>query len=179
MEVPNDGVCDSTGLIDPLVEAEIALIFKEGLRGPGVDSRVVRASNPEIRIALEIIDRRFTSTPRLVDLIADHAFASSFVVGPEIVVSSRDHLTVTLVSDPPRSVVQGTVSSELSDPFGHVAWLANALAGLGREIVAGDVVLTGSVTPPLSAGAGIEVSATVGETEVRTRFAEVDGSLGN
>ncbi len=57
---------------------------------------------------------------------------------------------------------EGVGANVLGDPRIALAWLANALSGLGLTLRAGQVVTTGTCLAPLPVEAGDEVAADVG-----------------
>jgi 2-keto-4-pentenoate hydratase len=59
----------------------------------------------------------------------------------------------------------------LGNPLNSLAWLANHLAGRGRELTAGQWITTGAATGPLPAPAGSTVTGDFGELgTVEVRF---------
>src|SRR5262249_54326661 len=71
-----------SGLIHPRVEAEIAFVTAEPLRGPGCDRERVLRATKLVLPALEIIDSRFTSFRfDLPSVIADNTSAARYVAG--------------------------------------------------------------------------------------------------
>jgi 2-keto-4-pentenoate hydratase len=64
----------------------------------------------------------------------------------------------------------GTTGAAMGHPFEALAWLANLLAGRGRGMQAGEIVITGSALKTRFPQAGDEVTyriAGLGETTVR------------
>ncbi len=147
-----DGGCVriADGLIQPRAEAEIALILKHPLQGPGVTAADVLAATDTIAPCFEIVDSRIEKWDiRIVDTIADNASCGVFVLGAARV-DPRAHdlaaLTVRVfkndvfLSEGQGSAVQGS-------PLAAVAWLANTLGQYGVTLDAGDVILSGSLVP--------------------------------
>ena len=67
-------------------------------------------------------------------------------------------------------VASGTGAAALGSPANCVAWLANTLSELGAPLKAGEIVLSGSLTPllPIRAGDRLLVrGAGIGQAEVR------------
>ena len=60
----------------------------------------------------------------------------------------------------------GVAAAVLGHPAMGVAWLANKLAGVGEQIAAGEIVLGGSFTAPVSARPGDRFYANYGELGV-------------
>jgi 2-keto-4-pentenoate hydratase len=92
-------------------------------------------------------------------LIADNGVTQAFAVGGpgraldrSVVVALRDESLRMLRNGVP--VAEGAARVVLGDPLRAVQWLANALAGRGRGLRAGDVIASGATTPPVPMHAG-------------------------
>ena len=127
--------------------------------------------------AAEIVDDRYVDFRALgvPNLIADDFFAAAAVVGDEVA-AWRD---VDLASLTGTTRVNGAEAGRGrgADVMGHpleaLAWLANTLAGRGRSLKSGDLVLTGSMVLVqwIDGPADVEISV-AGLGEVRVRFDE-------
>ncbi|MBL7487653.1 2-keto-4-pentenoate hydratase [Frankia sp. AgB1.9] len=162
-------------LLQPKVEAEVALVLGADLPDPRttvVDVlRVVEFALP----ALEIVDSRVAGWDiTIVDTVADNASCGLFVLGATPVPLDRvDLRTVEMRLSRGEDVVsRGTGADCLGGPLNATVWLAATLAAAGDPLRAGDVVLTGALGPMVAA-----VPGDVFETEItglgsaRTRFA--------
>ena len=82
-----------------------------------------------------------------ITLVADNCWNTGVVLGE----SNEDWRAADLASGAARLVVNGKTAGEgqagdaMGHPFDALAWIANFLAGRGRSLKAGMVVLTGSV----------------------------------
>ena len=79
-----DGECVQIAgrLIQPRAEAEIALILRRGLKGPGVTPADVLDATDSIAACFEIVDSRIEKWRiGIVDTIADNASCGLFVLG--------------------------------------------------------------------------------------------------
>lgn len=137
-------------LIQPRAEAEIALILKRSLKGPGVSPAAVLAATESIAPCFEIVDSRIQDWDiGIVDTIADNASCGVFVLGAARVDPRGLDLAALKVSvwknDQPLS--QGLGSAVQGSPLASVAWLANTLGRYGVTLDAGDVILSGSLVP--------------------------------
>jgi 2-keto-4-pentenoate hydratase len=94
------------------------------------------------------------------------------VLGPEVADWLRLDLTrapVELVWNG-EAIDQGVTGAAMGHPFEGLAWLANLLAGRGRGMKAGEIVITGSALRTRFPEAGDEVTyriAGLGEATVR------------
>jgi len=151
MLIPNNGtVSIRDSMIQPRAEAEIALILRHPLKGPGVTPQDVLAATEHIAPCFEVVDSRIANWDiRIVDTVADNASCGVFVLGAERVDPRRLDLATLKVqvwkNEQPLS--QGLGSAVQGSPLAAVAWLANTLGAYGVELKAADVILSGSLVP--------------------------------
>jgi 2-keto-4-pentenoate hydratase len=161
-------------LIQPKVEAEVALVLGRDLDAPEANVADVLRATDFALAALEIVDSRIADWRiGLFDTIADNASAGAFVLGGDPVrldrVALRDAAMTLTRNDEPAS--QGIGSACLGHPLNAAAWLARALAREGDPLRAGDVLLTGALGPMVPARAGDQFEARiVGLGAVSVRF---------
>jgi 2-keto-4-pentenoate hydratase len=153
MEVPDGGTLDRAARIRPLVEAEVAVLMGRGLAGaPGREE--VRRAVAGVRPAIEIADSRIRGRLTAADCVADNGSAGAFVLGGGdwTPLGDRDLAAVEVLVDlGGPDPVSGRGSAVLGDPLAALAWLAGALTErTGRGLQPGDVVMTGSLHPPVS-----------------------------
>lgn len=148
----------------PRLEVELAFVMGADLAGPGARAHDVLRATELVVPALEIIDYR-TEVPRAVtDTIADNAAAAGVVVGGRLVrpfdVDPR-WVAATLSKN---GVIEesGVSAAVMGHPAAGVAWLVNKLAPLGDGLKAGELVLAGSFTRPVSIAAGDVIHADYG-----------------
>ena len=137
-------------LIQPRAEAEIALLLKRGLKGPGVTPDDVLAATEFIAPCFEIVDSRIAGWDiRILDTVADNASCGVFVLGPARS-DPREHDLAALevrVWKNDRPLSQGLGSAVQGSPLASVAWLANTLGRYGVSLDAGEIILSGSLVP--------------------------------
>lgn len=151
MQVPDGGRVTIDGrMIQPRAEAEIALILRRGLKGPGVTPADVLEATEAIAACFEIVDSRIADWKiGIVDTIADNASCGVFVLGAARVdprTLDLAALTVRVYKND-RPLSQGAGSAVQGSPLASVAWLANTLGSYGVALDAGDVILSGSLVP--------------------------------
>ena len=137
-------------MIQPRAEAEIALLLKRGLQGPGVTPEDVLAATEFIAPCFEIVDSRIANWDiRIVDTVADNASCGVFVLGSARSDPRRHDLAALEVrvwkNDQPLS--RGLGSAVQGSPLASVAWLANTLGGYGVSLDPGEIILSGSLVP--------------------------------
>ena len=134
--------------IAPRIEAEIVLVLRSPLRGPGVTPRDVLAATAGASAALEIIDSRIADWRiKLPDTIADLASCGAVAVAGRVVpLDGFDLRLVGMVLTRNGLLVDtGAGAAALGDPAAAVAWLANTLAPAGVTLEAGHFVMTGAL----------------------------------
>ena len=162
--VADGGSIESAGLIHPKVEAEIALVTRAPLKGPGCHVGSVLAATEFVMPAIEVIDSRYENFRfDLVSVIADNTSASRFATGSRVVApEGLDLSTVGVVLEKNGEVVEvGAGAAVLGHPATSVAMLANMLGERGQEIPAGSIILSGAITAavPMEAGDSVTVRA--------------------
>ncbi len=151
-------------LIQPKVEAEIALILRHDLpheRHTYAD--IIRATDCVLP-AIEIVDSRIEAwNIRFVDTVADNASSGLYVLGSR----PRRLGEVDIVGCAMRMkrgddiVSTGSGRACLGNPLTAAVWLADVMVKYGRPLQAGDIVLTGALGPMVAAQPGERFEATV------------------
>lgn len=165
----------STQLIAPRAEGEIAFVLERDLRGPGVSAADVLAATAFVKPCFEIVDSRIADWKiKIQDTIADNASSGMFVVGnTPVSVRGLDFVTCGMVVWKNGEVLStGAGAAALGSPLNCVAWLANTLGQRGEALLAGDVILSGSLVPlePVQAGDFMQLRiAGIGDASVRFR----------
>jgi 2-keto-4-pentenoate hydratase len=136
-----------------IVEFEIGVRLAGDL--PAADAPFTReriaAAVGEVMPAIELADDRAADYATLrqhpLDLIADNTWNEGAVLGAP----AGDWRVLDLAAIRGRAYVNGKLAGEgvgadaMGHPFDAVAWIAGHLASLGRGLLRGDVVITGSL----------------------------------
>lgn len=175
MAVPEAGEVAAGRLLQPKVEAEVALVLGADLPYEICTVADVLRATEFALPALEIVDSRVAGWDiSIVDTVADNASSGLYVLGGTPVPLTRldlRALTMTMTRAG-RTVSEGTGADCLGSPLNAAAWLASALATMGDPLRAGDVVLTGALGPMVAAAPGDEFEARMpGLGSVRVGFA--------
>ncbi|MFE0416710.1 2-keto-4-pentenoate hydratase [Streptomyces tendae] len=182
MAVPDGGTVTAGRLIQPKVEAEVALVLGAGL--PHRDctvADVIRATDFALA-ALEIVDSRIADWDiTIVDTVADNASSGLYVLGgTPVPLSGLDLRAVRMTMTRDGSaepVSEGTGADCLGGPLNAAAWLASTLAAAGDPLRAGDVVLTGALGPMAVASPGDRFEARISQLgRISVRFAPEGGA---
>ncbi|MFF7069486.1 2-keto-4-pentenoate hydratase [Streptomyces pseudovenezuelae] len=181
MAVPDGGEVAAGRLLQPKVEAEVALVLGRGLPHRActvVD--VLRAVDFALP-ALEIVDSRIAGWDiSLVDTVADNASCGLYALGATPVpLTAVDLRAVTMtMTRGGETVSEGTGADCLGGPLNAAVWLASALAERGDPLRAGDLVLTGALGPMAPASPGDVFEARIsGLGSVRVGFATERSAL--
>jgi len=165
------GAVPAARFIAPRVEVELAFILGEPLAGPGLTVVDVLAATDRVTPAIEIIDARIeqfdreTRAPRKVfDTIADFAANAGVILGERSVAPTAIDLRWVGALLEKNGVIEetGLAAGVLNHPATGVAWLASKIAPYGESLAAGDIVLAGSFTRPVTAATGDRFSVDYG-----------------
>lgn len=147
----------AASFINPRIEPEIAFLLCSDLRGPGVTAADAMAAVDHVSAALEIIDSRIVDWRiHLVDTVADNASYGGFVLGTGVALTKDlDLAAVECSLFAGDTVVQsGRGDAVLGSSINSLVWLANTLGHRGVGLVAGDIVLPGSITAAVAMAPG-------------------------
>ncbi len=165
------GVVPGDRFIGLRVEAELAFVLKSGLSGPDCTLFDVLEATGYVTPALEILDTRFfrvdpetKGTRKVVDTIADNAANAGIVVGGRpFRPGEHDMRWIGAICSKNGAVEEtGLAGGVLNNPANGIAWLARRLAGQGRGLKAGEIVLAGSFIRPIEVGSGDTIVADYG-----------------
>jgi 2-oxo-3-hexenedioate decarboxylase len=161
MSRPDGGEIKTSELIHPKVEAEICIVTKAPLRGPGCHVGAVLAATDFVVPGVEIIDSRYRDFKfDLKSVVADNTSASRFVVGSRMrSIDGLDLRTLGVVLEKNGQIVaMAAGAAVLGNPLTAVAMLANHLGTRGQEIPAGTFIMTGGITEAIAVQAGDHIS---------------------
>jgi 2-keto-4-pentenoate hydratase/ferredoxin len=164
MAVADRGTVDIGRLLQPRIEAEVAMVLGADLGGPDLTDDRIRAAVAEVVTALEIVDSRIAGWDiSLVDTVADNASSGLFVLGGQRrSLGGLDLRAVRMtLREDGHEVSTGTGADCLGDPLAALAWLAVAARDLGQPLRAGDVVLSGALGPMVPVRPGATYTAEV------------------
>lgn len=147
---------DIGALIQPKVEAEVAIVLAKPLPHADTTLADVIAACDYALPALEVVDSRIENwNIRITDTVADNASSARYVLG-----GSPKRLTDVDLRNCSMSlrrggeiVSTGNGQACLGHPLNAVVWLARELARRGDPLQAGDLVLSGALGPMVSIGA--------------------------
>ncbi len=161
MSRPDGSDIKTSELIHPKVEAEICVVTKAPLKGPGCHVGAVMAAIDFVIPAVEVIDSRYRDFKfDLKSVIADNTSASRFVIGGRSRnVEDLDLRTLGVVLEKNGQVVaMAAGAAVLGHPAAAIAMMANHLGTRGQEIPAGTFIMTGGVTEAIAVAAGDSIN---------------------
>lgn len=163
MEVGDGETIDHARFCHPRVEPELAFVLSEDLSGD-VGPREAMSTVGAVHPALEVIDSRYRDFEfTLVDVVADNASSSAFVLGsmppsPE----ALDLANLGMVMSINGGVEEtGSSAAILEHPARSLAALSTMLDERGEGLEAGQVVLAGAATGAVFIEPGDHVSLEV------------------
>jgi 2-keto-4-pentenoate hydratase len=165
MKIANRGVLDAAAVIQPKVEAEVAIMLGRDLDLATATPEDVMAAADHAVAAIEIVDSRIADWKiTFADTVADNGSSAYFVLGdaPKPL-KGLDLRTCGMALE-----INGRVASLgagvacLGNPLIAAAWLARTLAERGESLKAGDVILTGALGPMVALTPGDLVEAAIG-----------------
>jgi 2-keto-4-pentenoate hydratase len=138
------------GFTKPMGECEIAVRMAKDL-GAGANAADALAAIKDIQPAIEIADLAYAPTSDNLDqILAADIFNRHVIFGD----ASRPGGSVAGLTS--RLIRRGAEASSTTDPQALtgtvtdiVAHVANTLAAFGEKLSAGDVIICGSITPPI------------------------------
>ena len=148
--VDHGGMVSLAGWVKPVAEPEVAVHMGRDLAG-GADHATAAAAIAGISPAIELVD--LNEPPEEVERILSHDIYQRHVViggpSPARAGSTADGLTCRIIR-------RGAETARTTDPQANTgAWIdivrhvADVLAAFGERLKAGEIIITGSVVPPL------------------------------
>lgn len=161
-------------LIQPKVEAEIALVLKSSLTHSQHSVADIIAATDYAVAAIEVVDSRIENWKiSLLDTVADNASSAAFVLGTQKVqLADVDLVNCRMQMTRSDEVVsEGQGKACLDNPLNAAVWLADEMVRRGRPLKVGDIVLTGALGPMVAVKAGEEFKVEIeGFGSVSVRF---------
>ena len=143
-----------------VIEAEFAFRMGRELkpRDAAYEKTEVCDAVGALHLAIEVPDARFERFAEVgpAQIVADDAFASWFVLGPQVNEWRRLDLSVQKVRAFKNGALfgEGVGANALGDPRIALTWIANHLSQRGIGLREGDIITTGTCITPAAIGPG-------------------------
>lgn len=164
MWLADDSSFGMSAVIQPRVEAEVAVVLNASLDKQGLSLADIEPSVEYVCAALEIVGSRIANWDiSILDTVADNASSGLFVLGHDRVdPTSLDLAAIQMAMEVDGAVASsGTGADCLGHPFAAVLWLARKMVDVGTPLQAGDIVMSGALGPMVDFPAGCAVRAEV------------------
>jgi 2-keto-4-pentenoate hydratase len=151
-------------LLQPKVEAEVAIVFEGDLDREGLMLTDVIAAAAYALPAIEVVGSRIADWKiGLVDTIADNASSGVYVIGtvPKKLDAFDPRLCGMVMTRRGEVVSLGVGAACLGNPLIAALWLARKMVEVGAPLKAGDLVLTGALGPMVAVAPGDSVRAEI------------------
>jgi len=149
-QLASGGTASLAGWKRPVAEPEICVRMGKDL-GPGADASATLAAIKEITPAIELADLDPAPAPDNLDLVLGRDIYQRHVI-----LADKARAGGSVAGLTSRLIRRGVEANNTADPealtgklVDIVAHVANVLGALGEALKAGDIIITGSITPPL------------------------------
>jgi len=174
MAVPSGESVDISSMLQPKIEAEVALVLATDLDHSVSTAADIISAVDYVLPAIEIVDSRVEKwNIKVWDTVADNASSAGYVLGNSP--AKLEGLDLAMCGMSIRGggelLSSGAGIACLGHPLNAALWLANYMSLRGTPLKAGDVVLTGALGPMVTAEAGKRYEARInGLGSVRVSF---------
>mgnify|MGYP000439098105 CR=1 FL=1 len=162
MARPENSAIQIDELVHPRVEAEIAFVMREELKGGDCTIEQVIEATDFVLPAVEIIDSRYEKFKfDLVSVVADNGSSSRYVTGGRPMnPRALDLRTIGVVIEI-NGVIRdlGASAAVMNHPANAIVILLQHLAARDESLPVGSLVLTGGITAAIAVSRGDAVNA--------------------
>ncbi|MBU0516333.1 MAG: hypothetical protein KJ621_16340 [Proteobacteria bacterium] len=150
MLIKPGAVVEVKGFVRPFVEVEVAFVMAGPIKRPVMWIKSLKKMVKAVGPAIELPDICFADMKNLTghDIVAANVAVRYFIVGRTMPHGALklDQLAVTL-SHNGKVVRKGGAKAVLGGQWKALRWAVNNIIRHGGQIKAGDVIITGSMTP--------------------------------
>ena len=152
-------------VMQPKVEAEVALVLERDLTEPDCNLAELIRATAYVLPAIEIVASRIANWDiKLVDTVADNASSGLFVLGaePKRLAGLDLRLAGMVMQRRGEPVSLGAGAACLGNPLNAAVWLARTMVRVGNPLRAGDVIMTGALGPMVTVAPGDVIDVRIG-----------------
>lgn len=165
MEYMDGAEIDTSKLIAPKAEGEIAFVLGKDLNHADLTMAELMSAVEYVLPALEIVDSAIEDWKiTITDTIADNASSALYVLGKNPVRLNNLDLSLEgmILNKNHKMAAMGVGVACLGNPLNACLWLARTMVEIGRPLRAGDVLLSGALGPmvPVQAGDHLDLRLT-------------------
>lgn len=162
MEVLTGQTMDANQILQPKVEAEIAIVLGDDLDDDNLTIVDIIDSVDYVLPSIEIVGSRILNWDiKITDTIADNASASHYVLGhtPKTL-DEIDIVNCKMTMSKNNEVCSTGIGANcLGSPLNALLWLAKTMVKLNCPLQAGEVILTGALGPMVALENGDKIEA--------------------
>jgi 2-keto-4-pentenoate hydratase len=163
-----------TRVMQPKVEAEVALVLERDIDQPMVTMAELISAVAYAVPAIEIVGSRIRNWDiKITDTIADNASSGLFVLGnsPRRLEGLDLRMCGMVMERRGDQISLGAGAACLGNPLNAALWLARVMVSNGAPLKAGDVLMTGALGPMAGVAPGDVIEVRIGGLgSVRTAF---------
>lgn len=161
--IPEGSTIDLQQYIQPKAEAEVAFVLSRDLDDPDLTPEDALSAVSSVCPAIEIVDVRTGGWDNTAsEMIADSGVNAGFILGEQVPLSpgiDPNAITARMRASNASTGPLGRTSELIGGPLGILTWLASKLAESGEPLRAGEIILTGTLTPPVQLEPGVRYTA--------------------
>jgi 2-keto-4-pentenoate hydratase len=175
MELAPDEEVAAGRVLQPKVEAEIAIVLENDLTDADLTLSRLMSAVAYVLPAVEIVGSRIRNWDiKLLDTIADNASSGLYALGtrPRKLDQVDLRLCGMVMERRGELISIGAGAACLGHPLNAALWLARKMVEVGRPLKQGDVIMSGALGPMVAVSPGDVVETSIGGLgNVRTAFA--------
>ncbi|MFY0676756.1 MAG: hypothetical protein JXR18_05670 [Neptuniibacter sp.] len=167
-----DGVASSKSFISPKLEAEVAFILKQSLKGGGISNDEIIQAIGYVAPAYEIADCRIENWGfDIPHFISDNAVAAGYLLGKAIPFTDPSQVAgISCTLHVGKEIFEGKAEAVLGGPMASFIKMIRGILDIYGEVHEGQLFLSGSLTKPIDMQAGNEYVLKMLGSELKLKY---------